>query len=55
MLSDPSDLEQAVLGAFPYQENRTVLHTDVSFLPRHRRAWASWNYLVPGNAPTASW
>ncbi|NIS78959.1 MAG: NAD(P)-binding protein [Anaerolineales bacterium] len=47
MLSDPSDAERNILGAFPYQENRTVLHTDVSFLPSRRSAWASWNYLVP--------
>jgi predicted NAD/FAD-binding protein len=24
-----------------------VLHTDVSRLPRSRRAWSSWNYRVP--------
>jgi predicted NAD/FAD-binding protein len=48
MLSDPSDAERNILGVFPYQENRTVLHTDASFLPHHRSAWASWNYLVPG-------
>jgi predicted NAD/FAD-binding protein len=35
-----------VLGAFAYQGNRTVLHTDASVLPRTRRAWASWNYHV---------
>lgn len=47
MLSDPSGAERTILGAFPYQENRTVLHTDVSFLPLRRSAWASWNYLAP--------
>jgi uncharacterized protein len=47
LLSDPSAAEKEVLGALPYQENSTVLHTDPSLLPRHRKCWASWNYHVP--------
>jgi predicted NAD/FAD-binding protein len=47
LLSDPSESEKEVLGALPYQENLTVLHTDPSLLPRHRKCWASWNYHVP--------
>lgn len=39
--------ERELLGAFPYQRNLAVLHTDVSVLPKSRRAWASWNYHVP--------
>lgn len=46
-LTDASPLEREVLGAMPYQENEAVLHTDVSLLPRARRAWAAWNYHVP--------
>ena len=44
LLADPTDAERAVLGAIPYQENDVVLHTDVRLLPRHKRAWAAWNY-----------
>jgi predicted NAD/FAD-binding protein len=44
MLSDPDRLEGATLGALRYQPNRATLHTDQRLLPRHRRAWASWNY-----------
>src|SRR4051812_6654150 len=48
MLADPTDREHELLGAFPYQPNEAVLHTDRSLLPRRRRAWASWNYhLLP--------
>jgi predicted NAD/FAD-binding protein len=47
LLSDPSEKEREVLAAIPYQENLTVLHTDPSLLPRHRKCWASWNYHVP--------
>ncbi len=47
LLADASPVEREVLGAFPYQRNDVLLHTDVSVLPRQRRAWASWNYHVP--------
>ncbi len=44
LLADPTDHEAEVLGAFPYTENRTVLHSDPCVMPRRRGAWASWNY-----------
>ncbi|MEM7434910.1 MAG: FAD-dependent oxidoreductase [Myxococcota bacterium] len=47
MLTDASDAEREILGAIRYQENRAVLHTDTTLLPRERRAWASWNYEIP--------
>lgn len=45
LLADASTAEREVLGAIPFQRNDTVLHTDVSLLPRNRRAWAAWNAL----------
>jgi predicted NAD/FAD-binding protein len=48
MLHDATPLEREILGAFRYQENEAVLHTDASLLPRTRRAWAAWNYHVTG-------
>jgi predicted NAD/FAD-binding protein len=44
LLADPTPEESRLLGAWRYQLNRTVLHTDTSLLPPNRRAWASWNY-----------
>ncbi len=44
LLEDPSGEERRALGGFEYSVNETVLHTDASFLPRARRARASWNY-----------
>ena len=38
-------LETDILGAFPYQDNSAILHTDISVLPTAKRAWSSWNYL----------
>jgi uncharacterized protein len=47
LLADPSEAEREVLGAIRFQRNDTVLHTDVSVLPRDPRAWAAWNALIP--------
>lgn len=43
-LSDASPVERELLGAFPYQANEAVLHTDRALLPRRRAAWQAWNY-----------
>lgn len=47
LLSDATALERQVLGPMEYQENRVLLHTDDTVLPRRRAAWASWNYHIP--------
>ena len=46
LIDEPTRDEQAVLGAFSYQENRTILHSDATLMPRSRRVWSSWNYLT---------
>ena len=51
ILEDSTPAEQSVLGAFPYQENSAVLHTDARLLPRAKLARAAWNYhLLDGRA-----
>jgi predicted NAD/FAD-binding protein len=47
LLADPTTAEREVLSAIPYQANEAVLHTDTRLLPRRRRAWAAWNYVMP--------
>jgi predicted NAD/FAD-binding protein len=47
MLESPTAAERDILGAIPYQENETILHTDASVLPRKKLAWAAWNYHIP--------
>lgn len=42
-LLPPEDPRQSALAAMPYQNNRIVVHTDASFMPRHRGAWSAWN------------
>ena len=46
--------EKDILGALPYQSNEVVLHTDRRYLPKQKRAWASWNYQLPVEFPDAT-
>jgi uncharacterized protein len=45
MIDDASAQEKEALKAFRTQPNRAVLHSDIRFMPRRRKAWASWVYL----------
>jgi len=45
LLDDPSDAERELLGAWRYTENRAVLHTDTSLMPKRARVWSSWNFI----------
>jgi len=55
LLARPMDAEREVFGRFSTTKNTAWLHTDVSVLPSHPRARASWNYLLAGDtgAPPA--
>ncbi|MGF1573713.1 MAG: NAD(P)/FAD-dependent oxidoreductase [Sumerlaeia bacterium] len=44
LLQDPTELEQQLLLKWQYTRNETVLHTDATVMPPHRRAWCSWNF-----------
>ena len=50
LLSDADETEHRLLGAFAYQRNRAILHTDRGLMPRRRRVWASWNYFATSTA-----
>lgn len=54
LLHQPATAERDVLGAFEYQANDTVLHTDPGRMPRCRKAWASWNVRRDRDAPETS-
>ncbi len=45
LLQEPTEEEQRLLGAWRYELNHTVLHTDPQAMPANRRGWASWNYI----------
>lgn len=46
LLTDATDDERRVLGAFEYSRNETVLHQDPSLLPDAPGARSSWNYRM---------
>lgn len=54
LLADADAEERALLGSFRYAQNRAVLHSDASLMPRRRRLWSSWNYLGAGHGIDAS-
>lgn len=35
-----------VLSKFSCTPNHAVLHTDPVLMPRHRRCWTAWNYMI---------
>ena len=45
MLDDPDPEEIGLLGAFRYERNLAVLHSDPGLMPLRRAVWSSWNYL----------
>ncbi|WP_075289459.1 NAD(P)/FAD-dependent oxidoreductase [Pararhizobium arenae] len=49
MLTDASDDERRILGAFRYSRNEAVLHGDTALMPKRRAAWSSWNYVADTN------
>ncbi|MEK9644443.1 MAG: FAD-dependent oxidoreductase [Alphaproteobacteria bacterium] len=56
LLDDADDAERDILGRFGFAANQAVLHRDPAFMPRRKRAWASWNYLTgDGTAFVTYW
>lgn len=45
IIENPSQEELSILSNFTYQPNRIVVHSDTSFMPNRKGAWASWVYL----------
>ena len=48
MVNTPTKQQKDILGAFSYQENKIVIHSDESFMPADKNCWASWVYLSNG-------
>ena len=46
ILANPSADEISVLGAFRYQANTAVLHSDAHLLPKRRKVWSAWNFMA---------
>ncbi len=48
LIDQPTQEERDVLGAFRFQDNLAVLHTDDRLMPVRRGVWSAWNYLSDG-------
>ena len=46
LIDKPTRDEIDILGSLKYQKNNALLHFDESILPKRKRAWSSWNYLL---------
>lgn len=49
LLHDAKPAEQEVLEAFPYVQNKAVLHTDKNLMPGNKQLWSGWNFLSKSN------
>ncbi|MDA8676434.1 NAD/FAD-binding protein, partial [Alphaproteobacteria bacterium] len=54
LITDASDDERHILGAFDFQPNTAILHSDINQMPKRRRLWASWNYQTGSMQMTGS-
>ena len=50
LLDAPGPRQTALLGAFGYTLNETVLHSDAALMPKRRGVWSAWNYLGRASA-----
>ncbi|NCT41070.1 MAG: NAD(P)-binding protein [Alphaproteobacteria bacterium] len=45
LIENPHAEIASTIGAFDYQDNEIVTHSDISFMPQNKKCWASWVYL----------
>ena len=56
LLESPSAEQDRLLSAFKYQPNLAVVHSDERVMPKTKRAWSSWNYVIKDQeASTVYW
>jgi len=53
IFSEADQEEKAILSGFQTSKNTAILHSDLSLMPRSRKAWSSWNYITE-SSPTSS-
>lgn len=45
LIENPNTQEHDALSKIQFQQNKVILHKDLSQMPRRKSAWASWVYL----------
>ena len=46
LITEPTPEEKSILANFKYKNNIAIIHTDVSLMPKNKKAWSSWNSSV---------
>lgn len=46
--------EKDILGGFKTSKNTAILHSDLSLMPKSRKAWSSWNYITKSSPTSAN-
>lgn len=46
MLANPTKKQQEVLSKFSYQKNIATVHTDALVMPKLKKNWSSWNFII---------
>ena len=54
ILKNPSAKEQGIFSNFLAQKNIVYTHCDEKQMPRLRKCWSSWNYLLDKNSENSS-
>jgi len=49
LINSPDASETDLLSRFEYDKNHAVLHSDLSLMPKRKKAWCSWNYVEQEN------
>lgn len=51
LLAQPTSPERATLSAMRFQDNKMVLHHDITQMPKRKAAWSSWVYKADTTRP----
>lgn len=46
--------EKNILSGFKTSKNTAILHSDLSLMPKSRKAWSSWNYITKSSPTSAN-
>ena len=46
MIEDPDEIEKKILSNFKYKTNEAVIHEDINYMPKNKKAWCSWNSSI---------
>ncbi len=48
LLENPLGDQVNILNKFSYQENKAVVHSDENVMPKLKKNWSSWNFMMSG-------